>query len=104
MQNALMHYDPATGQLKPYPSHAAQWRDFHGHGTAWLFNPWTGIRRDARDVGSDIKGVLITDAPTSGVLSGTIGSQIQSGAHHQLQQKQLAAACGFMQDQTRQEK
>jgi hypothetical protein len=58
-QERLMDYDPATGQPKPYPSHAAQWRDYHGHATAWLYNPWTGLQRDARDVGSDVKGLLI---------------------------------------------
>jgi hypothetical protein len=58
-QQALMKYDPATGEERPYPSHAAQWRDWHGHGTAWLVNPWTGARRDARDVGSDVNGLLI---------------------------------------------
>lgn len=53
-----MIYDPATGRQSPYPSHAAQWRERHGE-TAWLFNPWSGSRRDARDVGSDIFGHLI---------------------------------------------
>lgn len=61
MQNSLMRFDPATGEPNPYPSHAQQWRDYHGHMTAWLFNPWTGKRRDARDVGSDVKGLLIMD-------------------------------------------
>lgn len=54
----LMRYDPATGDLKPYPSEANQWRQYHGQ-TAWLFNPWTGKRRDARDVGSDPFGLAI---------------------------------------------
>jgi hypothetical protein len=57
-QDTLMHFDPATGTEKPYPSHAEQWRKYHGS-TAWLFNPWTGNRRDARDVGSDVHGLLI---------------------------------------------
>lgn len=60
--HSLMKFDPATGDEKPYPSHAAQWRDWHGHATAWLFNPYTGIRRDARDVGSDMRGYLIYPA------------------------------------------
>lgn len=59
MQQALMRFDPATGEAKPYPSHAAQWREWHGHRTAWLFNPWTGGRRNAGDVGSDVLGQLI---------------------------------------------
>ena len=54
----LMNLDPATGWSKPYPSHAAQWREHHGK-TAWLFNPWTGERRTAQDVGSDPFGHLI---------------------------------------------
>ena len=58
-QSALMKFDPANGGDRPYPSHAAQWRDWHGHSTAWLFNPWTGERRDARNVGSDVAGHLI---------------------------------------------
>lgn len=58
-QQAIMKFDPATGEPKPYPSHAEQWREWHGKQTAWLFNPWTGDRRDARDVGSDILGNLI---------------------------------------------
>jgi L-ascorbate metabolism protein UlaG (beta-lactamase superfamily) len=61
MQNILMKFDPATGEERPYPSHAAQWREWHG-GTAWLFDPWTGRRRDARDVGGDVHGLLIVPA------------------------------------------
>lgn len=69
MQSELMKFDPATGEPRPYPSHAEQWRKWHGHGCAWLFNPWTGERRDARDVGSDTAGRLI-DAP------GNLGSDL----------------------------
>lgn len=57
-QQTLMKFDPATGRGYPYPSHAAQWREFNGE-TAWLFNPWTGERRHALDVGSDVFGLLI---------------------------------------------
>jgi hypothetical protein len=57
-QQALMRFDPATGDASPYPSHAQQWREFHGD-YAWLFNPWTGDRRHAGDVGSDPFGQLI---------------------------------------------
>jgi hypothetical protein len=63
-QNTLMKFDPATGESRPYPSHAAQWREYHGLGTAWLFNPWTGARRDARDVGSDMLGRAIVPPDT----------------------------------------
>ena len=67
-QDKLMRYDPATGAERPYPSHAQQWRDYHGSLTAWLFNPWSGLRRDARDVGSDTFGFAFDDthyAPTT---------------------------------------
>ncbi len=69
MQNILMKFDPATGEERPYPSHAEQWREWHG-GTAWLFDPWTGRRRDARDVGSDVHGLLIVPAGTLGMDMG----------------------------------
>lgn len=58
-QHTLMKYDHATGAEKPYPSHAAQWREWRGNGTGWLFNPWTGNRRSASDVGTDVIGLLI---------------------------------------------
>jgi len=57
-QEKRMVFDPATGTRTPYPSHAAQWREFCGT-RAWLFNPWTGTRRNADDVGSDTFGLLI---------------------------------------------
>ena len=58
-QQTLMKVDPATGEPNPYPSHAEQWRDWHGRSTAFLFNPWDGTRRKAGDVGSDPFGLLI---------------------------------------------
>ena len=58
-QQSLMTHCPATGEPRPYPSHAEQWRAFHGRDIAWLFNPWTGNRRSPQDVGSDVIGVLI---------------------------------------------
>lgn len=58
-QDSLIKFDPATGDPHPYPSHAGQWREWHGQATAWLFNPWTGDRRNAGDVGSDTFGLLI---------------------------------------------
>lgn len=57
-QDRTMKFDPATGAEKPYPSHADQWRNYHG-ALAWLFNPWTGERRNAGDVGTDCYGLLI---------------------------------------------
>lgn len=59
-QDRLMRWDPANQGGSPYPSHAAQYRLFHGQ-VAWLFNPWTGNRRDARDIGTDTFGHLISD-------------------------------------------
>lgn len=58
-QDQLMRFDPATSEQYPYPSHAEQWRKYHGKMTAWLWNPWTGERRLAEDVGSDVQGLLI---------------------------------------------
>ena len=57
-QQSLMAFDPTTGEPQPYPSHAEQWRKYHGK-LAWLFNPWTGTRRLASDVGYDPFGCLI---------------------------------------------
>ncbi len=83
MQEQLMMYDPATGMQKPYPSHAEQWRKFHGE-MAWLFNPWTGTRRHALDVGSDTfgRGIRIEDClERAAVMSQAQGSsqQIRGG-------------------------
>lgn len=58
-KHKLMKFNPATGEPKPYPSHAEQWREWHGVQTAFLFNPWTGKQRDAYSVGSDPFGYLI---------------------------------------------
>ena len=69
MQDALMKFDPATGEERPYPSHATQWRNWHGS-AAWLFDPWTGRRRNAHDVGSDVHGLLIAPAGTLGMDMG----------------------------------
>lgn len=57
-QQAIMIYDPSDRTEKPYPSHAEQYRQYHGS-VAWLYNPWTGVMRDARDIGSDVLGHLI---------------------------------------------
>jgi len=65
MKDALMQFDPATGESRPYPSHADQWRKWHGR-AAWIFNPWTGNRRNAHDVGSDTFGILIVPPGTLG--------------------------------------
>ena len=60
MSDRLMEFSPATGDKKPYPSHAHQWRKYNGE-RAFLYNPWTGKKRDSRDVGSDPFGQLIDD-------------------------------------------
>jgi len=66
MQDELMEYDPVTGERKPYPSHAEQYRKYHGL-TAWLYNPWTGNFRDARDIGGDVQGNgIVGDEPLKG--------------------------------------
>ena len=54
-QQNLMIHDPVAGTTLPYPSHAQQYREYHGL-VAWLYNPWTGDKRDARDIGSDVEG------------------------------------------------
>lgn len=51
-QDILMIIDPAFGTEKPYPSHAKQWRCYHGK-LAWLYNPWTGKARHPADIGAD---------------------------------------------------
>ena len=58
MQEQLMKYSPDTGEERPYPSNAKQWREYHGR-VAWSYNPWTGENRDLRDIGSDVLGELI---------------------------------------------
>lgn len=58
--SSLMKFDPVDGSEKPYPSEANQYREYHGQ-VAWLFNPYTGVRRDARDIGSDVFGLAITN-------------------------------------------
>lgn len=64
MQNELMKYDPRTGEENPYPSHADQFRNWHGR-DAWLINPWTGASRHYSDIGSDPTGTLIDDRKDS---------------------------------------
>lgn len=59
--SSLMQYCPATGREKPYPSEAGQYRDYHGK-VAWLFNPYTGEKRSADDIGYDTFGHNIMDA------------------------------------------
>ncbi len=58
IQDDRMLIDPAFGTDKPYPSHAAQYREYHGR-CAWLYNPWTGKDRHPSDIGSDPTGLAI---------------------------------------------
>ena len=51
-EDQIMGFDPTTGAKNPFPSHAAQYRAYHG-GAAWLFNPWSGDKRHVLDIGSD---------------------------------------------------
>ena len=108
-QQTLMQFDPATGVERPYPSHAEQWRKYHGH-MAWLFNPWTGTRRLAGDVGSDAFGLLVvppdepvpaSNAPLESTearyrdLLNRLGVQGHDGAVAEIES--LRAGCGRMQ-------
>lgn len=54
---SILKFDPATG-WECEPITAAAYRIKDGK-IAWLFNPYTGNRRDPRDVGSDVYGHLI---------------------------------------------
>jgi hypothetical protein len=57
-QSLPMLYDPRTGLWGAEPATADKWRAYHGQ-EAWIYNPWTGTRRDNRDVGTDVLGLLI---------------------------------------------
>ena len=96
-QQALMTFDPATGETKPYPSHAEQWRVYHGYGTAWLFNPWTGGRRHAGDVGTDVLGRLIQ--PPTEPLYAAQGAQAMPGINLAGGQAQAAELGTLMREQ-----
>jgi len=58
-QPEQMLFDPANGGREPYPSHAEQYRAHHDR-IAWLYSPWSGDRRTAKDVGSDVFGILLS--------------------------------------------
>lgn len=58
----LMIFDPRDRSDKPYPSEAKQFREYHGL-DAWLYNPYTGTKRDTRDIGSDPVGAGIVVQP-----------------------------------------
>ena len=60
IQDEIMKFDPSTLDEKPYPSHAGQYRDYHGP-SAWLYNPWSGEKRHPLDIGTDVFGVGIVE-------------------------------------------
>lgn len=90
MQDQVMKFDPATGAPQPYPSHAEQWRRWFGLDCAWLFNPWSGDRRNAFDVGSDLNGRLIVAPETLGNDMG-VAARLQNTANDKGEQ---TPACG----------
>ncbi len=55
-----MLFDPATGSILNLEWFSDNYRDSHGE-IAWLYNPWTGRRRNPYDIGSDVLGLLIDD-------------------------------------------
>ena len=57
-QSTEMNFSPDYGKADVYPKKAQEWREFHGD-VAWIYNPWTGDKRDPRDIGSDVLGLLI---------------------------------------------
>lgn len=57
-QRHPMKYDPATGKPNPAIADAAEWRE-RNNNTAWLYDPWTGIQREAWKVGSDPFGLMV---------------------------------------------
>jgi hypothetical protein len=60
-----MRYDPVTGAVAPQPEMAEAYRVHHGP-VAWLYNPWTREKRDARDIGTDVLGLLIVPVKPMG--------------------------------------
>lgn len=57
-QTEPMKYDPVDGMMNPHPEMADEYREYHGN-VAWMYNPWTGMERDPRDIGSDVLGQAI---------------------------------------------
>ena len=49
-----MLFNPSTGEPSPYTKYADEFRTYHC--SAWLYNPWTGKKRDPRDIASDVFG------------------------------------------------
>ena len=72
MQNALMKFDPATGEQRPYPSHAAQWRKWHGSRNGMAFRSFDGAAPRCARRRQRYTGLLI-------VPSGTLGMDMGGG-------------------------
>jgi hypothetical protein len=53
-----MRYDPVTGNYAVRLATPEEYREHYGS-VAWLYDPWTGNKRDLRDVGTDPLGKLI---------------------------------------------
>lgn len=66
-QGKVMGFDPSFGTPYPYPSHADQYRQMHEN-RAWLFDPWTGIRRTSEEVMRDVFGRDIIPKLRSGPM------------------------------------
>lgn len=83
MQEQLMKYSPDTGEERPYPSNAKQWREYHGR-VAWLYNPWTGEKRDLLDFCSDVFGELIVplNKETSNISYSGNGTYQNTNRYH----------------------
>ena len=58
VQDSIMQFDPVTREEKPFPSHAMQYRQYHGNFT-WNYNPWTGSLRFQTDIVNDPCGLNI---------------------------------------------
>lgn len=58
-QTKPMKYNPINGTEELSHTDALEFRKYHGR-IAWLFNPWTGVKRDPRDIGTDVLGYLIS--------------------------------------------
>lgn len=69
MQITNMRFDPVSGAPHPFPANAQHYRMYNPQSAVWLFNPWTGTTRDARDVAHDKYGVLIVPNGEPGIQS-----------------------------------
>lgn len=73
-QKKPLRFSPQTGDSLDKPQIAKDLRRL-GLG-AWLFNPWTGERRSAKEVGDDVfgdnirDGVAVTDRVLTGIRNG----------------------------------